>query len=304
MECEVCGAQIDKGSKYCQKCGKKIAEFGIPKMQLSHLFEEKIRIVKESGTRQIYQNLLNELNQNCFQEIEIHKSSLEEVDFSDIFEEKKGKLSIVRLDVTTATKLIMSYFINEFDAIHNEIGNIIDSMHGDRVAYLLTAYQQYRRATAAKNADSQREELTFALDNCLKGINMIREELKDHLEFFEKLPKSTIKKLFCGIKLREAEGRLKLIHEAFHLYCLGCILSLEIDFKNEEIGKLIQTAHNERTFLNQMQKSKGYCRLLEVDDENETEWKNKLKEMAVNMFFVEQYIEPDNVTIKLLEDKQ
>lgn len=304
MECQVCGAQIDIDSRYCQKCGNEIAEFGISKRQLSRLLEEKIAIAKKSGIKQIYQDLINKLNQDGFEEIEIHKSSLEGVEFSGILETKGDKISIKNLDLVAATTLIMSYFINEFDAMHNEIGDIANSIHGDRVAYLCTAYQQYGRAIQSKNAESQRAELTYASNNCLKGINMLREEITGNLDFFEKLPKSTIKKLFCGIKLQDAERRLKLLQETFRLYCLGCILSLEIDLKNEETKKLVRTAHVERAFLNEMQKSKGYCRLLEVDDENKTKWDNKLKEMAVNMFFIEKYIESDEITMKILEVKQ
>lgn len=303
MECEVCGASIDINSRYCQKCGNEINKFGVPQKQLLNLLEEKMRIVKEGGTKQLYQNMINRLNQNCFREVELHKSSLEGIDFSDIIKEKNGKLSLEDLGAAEAAKLIMSYFINEFDAIHNEIGSIMDSLHGDRVACVRTAYQHYQRALQAENLESKKSDLIFAANKCLEGMDMLREELKDHLGFFEELPRSTFRKLFCGIKLQDAEKRLQLIQKTFRFYCLGSMLLMEIDLKNEEIKKLVQTAHNERFFLNEMQKSKGYSRLLEVDDENEQEWSDMLKELTVNMFFIEKYIEADDVTIKILEEK-
>lgn len=295
MECAVCGAKINTNSKYCKQCENEISEFGISKKELSLLLEEK-------GIGKIYQNLISKLNQDCFHEIEIHQSSLDEIDFSEILEEKDGILTVDNLDAVGTVQLVMSCLINEFDAMHNEIGDIMNSMHGDRVAYLNTAYQQYERALQGKNAVNQSVELTKASDNCLKGINMLREEIKGYLNFFETLPKSTIEKLFCGKKLRHAEKNLNLIHDAFRLYCSGCFLALEIDLKNKETEKLIQTARVERDFLNQLQKSRGYCRLLEVDDENEAEWKNKIREMTVNMFFIEKNIDSDVVIIKILEE--
>lgn len=299
MECEVCGAIIDDGSKYCQKCGIKLKGIGISKEELSNVLIKKMELIHEAGTEQTYQKLISKLKRNEYKKVEIHTSSLDEADFSKMLIESKNGILIVPMKPEEHIKLGIGIFINELDSMQNEMNSMKNSLQNDRISKIYTAFQQYNRAIHTNNTSDRTMELNIASNNCLSGINDLRQEINEHIKFFSKLPKSTIQKLFCGISLKDAENELKQVQKSFQFYRMGISLLTQIDIYRNEQEMLISTAQEERAFLKEIKKSKGFHRLLEVDDENVGKWEEDTSTLSLEMYYIENYLETGKTVMEI-----
>lgn len=303
MVCKICGAPIDAESVYCQKCGQKLDEISISPKVLSDFLKEKMESSDAAEIQSHCQHLIDKVNGSKFKKVELHKSSLSGIDLSDIISEKGDTLRVECKEPEEFLKLAAALFINEADTRHNEMVDIIETIHNDRKADLLTANMLYVRAGLTKDVSRREKKLDNASDSCIAGINKLRLEINNHLDFFERLPKSTLKKLFCGISIQSAEANLVQMQEAFRWYCEGVRLLIKIDIQNKEQEKIRETIETESTFIKTMIGSRGYKRLLEVDDENVEKWDEYVNGLEVSMYCVANYIDADTITIRVLEEK-
>lgn len=312
MECKACGAVIETGDSYCEYCSSRLKRAGvISKNELFDLLKKEVKFSGETDKFQEFQQLICKLSRNEFKRVEIQKSSAEELASScldetnilDVVKElKNGGLKITCQNYDFFVKLTLAALINEFDAIQNEIGDIKASLHDDRKAKIYTAFQQYQRAVQSEDAADQTDGFRSAANSCLEGINELRMEMDRLLDFFSKLPKSTFKKLFCGVKLRDAQANLNQVQEAFHFYCNAVRLMIQVDLGKNEIKRLLSTLKDERSFLKEIQRSDGYRRLLEVDDDNAEKWRITLRELAADMYCIENYIGTESVYLNIVEE--
>lgn len=312
MECKVCGAVIKPEYIYCKKCGSILAETGIPKDKVASWLKKRINAAEKIGTKQAYQQLMEQLNKNEFQHVEIQRSSVPDDMFCDIDEEDilhmvqelgNGNLKIICENSEIFGKLAIASVMNELDAIHNEIGLIKQSIHNNRIARIYTAFQQYQRAEQSEDPKERIECLRRAEDSCLMGINELRLEMKAHTKIFSDIPRSTLKKIFsCGVKLEDAKDSLNEMQESFHFYCNSVRLLMQMDFEKGETKRLVSTLQRERDFLKELQNLHGYKRLLEIDDVNAEKWEKMLRGLAADLYFVETYIGTGNMNLKILEE--
>lgn len=302
MECKVCGAIVRDGSIYCQKCGKKINEIGITLKNISSFLSEKVETFGTAEMQQYWKTFI-EGDRNKFKSLEIHKNSLEGINLSKLFYEEGDRLHINCQNPEDFLELAAVFFINEMASTQTALNNLKKDLHGSKIAKMKAAYDMYEMAILTKSNVSRKKQLDDALSTCILGIRELKEEMENHLELFAKLPRSTIGKLFCGIKLQEAETALVQMQEAFSWYCNAVRLWMCIEIQNEELDKLEVVFENERDFLKEMINSKGYQRLLEVDEDNAGVWEQYVNCLEVGMYCVEKFIKTDTITIKILEEK-
>ena len=304
-ECKVCGAIVSEGSVYCQKCGKKLDEAGISAGKISAFLQEQMESSGTVETRQYCRELMEKIEELKFQEVEIHRSSLEGLDLTDLVYEKDDKLHINCRNSEDFLKLSGALLINEIDCLQTEVNGISQELHNDRTSKLDTAYDLFRRAMLTTgDAGRKRKSLDVAAEACIDGINQLKKEMNNHLELFQSYPKSPLKKLFCGISLQRAEGAYKQMQEALPWYCDAVRMLMCIDMQNKEPEKLNMLVVDEQKFLKQIRSRVGYKRLQEVVEANAKIWDEWINRLKVNMYCAEKLVSDDIVTVKILEEKE
>lgn len=303
-ECKVCGAIASEGSIYCQKCGKKLDEEGISARELSAFLQEKMEMSGTMEAQQYCRALMDKVRNLMFQEVEIHRSSLEGLDFTDLIYEEDNRLHINCREPEDFLKLASALLINEIDSLRAELSEISQGLHNDRMAEVEAAYEMYKRAMLT-TSDVARK--TVLLDNasnsCIIGREKIKKEMLENLNLLQRYPKNTAKKFFCGVKPDDAEKAYNQMLEAFPWYCDAVRMQMCIDMQYKEMDKLNMTVVEEREFLEQMRSCKGYQRLQEVVEANAKVWDEYVDSLKVDMYCAENLILEDTVTIKILEEK-
>lgn len=303
-ECKVCGAITSDGSVYCQKCGKKLDEEGILARELSAFLQEKMEMSDTMETQQYCRALMDKVGNLKFQEVEIHRSSLEGLDFTDLIYEEDNRLHINCRKPEDFLKLASALLINEIDSLRTELSEISQGLHNDRMAEVEAAYEMYKRAMLTTGDVARKTaQLDNASNSCINGREKIKKEMVDNLNLLQRYPKNTAKKFFCGVKPDDAEKAYNQMLEAFPWYCDAVRMQMCIDMQNKEMDKLNMTVAKEREFLKQIRSCKGYQRLQEVVEANAKLWDKCVDSLKVDMHFTEKLISEDTITVKILEEK-
>lgn len=304
-ECKVCGAAVSEGSVYCQKCGKKLDGAGISAGKLSAFLQEQMEISDTVETQQYCRELMEKIGELKFQEVEIHRSSLEGLNLTDLICGEDGRLHINCKKPEDFLKLAGALLINEMDCMRTELNELSQGLHNDRMAELFTAYDMYKRAMLT-TGDAARK--TAQLDNasnfCIHGREGIRKEMIQHLNLLQGYPKNPVAKIFCGIKPQKAEQAYKQMQEMFPWYCDAVKMQMCIDLQNKEMEKLNMTVAEEREFLESMRSHKGYQRLQEVVEANAKIWDEYIDSLKADMYLAEKLISENTITVKILEEKR
>lgn len=302
-ECKVCGAIASEGSVYCQKCGKKLDEKGISARELSAFLQEKMEMSGTMETQQYCRALMDKVGNLKFQEVEIHRSSLEGLDFTDLIYEEDNRLHINCREPEDFLKLTAALLINKIDCLETDLDEILKALHNDRMAKLDAAYTQYKRGVLTKDDAARKKNLDDAFNICIEGISATKREMIQNLEILQDYPKNTVAKLFCGISRKKAVTAYQQMQEALPWYCDAVRLLMSIDMQNKETEKLNMTVAEEREFLRQMRSRKGYQRLQEVVEADAKVWEECVNSLKVDMCCAENLISEDTVTVKILEEK-
>lgn len=304
-ECKVCGAIALEGSVYCQKCGKKLDEAGISTGKLSAFLQEQMEMSGTVETQQYYRTLMEEIGNLKFQEVEIHRSSLEGSDFTDLIYEEDNRLHINCQKPEDFLKLAGALLINELDCMRTELNQLSQGLHNDRMADLYAAYEMYKRAMLTTgDAARKTAQLDSASNSCINGREKIKKEMVENLKLLQNYPKNTVAKIFCGIGLQKAEQTYNQMLEAFPWYCDAVKMQMCIDMQNKEMKKLNMTVAEEQGFLKQIRNCKGYKRLQEVVEINAKKWDGYIDSLKADMYLAEKLISEDTITVKILEEKK
>lgn len=304
-QCKVCGAIVSEGSVYCQKCGKKLDEVGISAEKLSTFLQEQMERYDTVETQQYCRALMEKVGDLKLQEVEIHRSSLEGSNLTDLIYEEDGRLHINCQKPEDFLKLAGTLLINELDCMRTELNELSQGLHNDRMAELDAAYKMYKRAMLTTgDAARKTAQLDDASNSCIKGREKIKEEMLKNLNLLQRYPQNIVAKIFCGIKLQTAEQAYNQMVQAFPWYCDAVRMQMCIDLQNKEMEKLNMTVAEEREFLEQMRSCKGYRRLQEVVEANAKIWDGYIDNLQVDMYLSEKLISEDVVTVKILEEKK
>ena len=304
-ECKVCGAIASEGSVYCQKCGKKLDEAGISAGKLSAFLQEQMEMSGTVETQQYCRALMEKVGELKFQEVEIHRSSLEGLNLTNLIYEEDGRLHIICQEPEDFLKLAGALLINELDCMRTELNEISQGLHNDRMAEVLAAYEMYKRAMLT-TGDAARKtvQLDNASNSCIKGREKIKKEMRQNLDLFQCYPKNPVAKIFCGIKPQTAEQAYNQMKEAFPFYCDAVRTQMCIDLQNKEMEKLNMTVAEERDFLRQIRDCKGYQRLQEVVEVDAEKWDGYIDSLKADMYLAEKLISEGAITVKILEEKK
>lgn len=304
-ECKVCGTIASEGSVYCQKCGKKLDEVGISAGMVSAFLQEQMEMSDTAETQQYCRVLMEKVGDLKLQEVEIHRSSLEGLNFTKLIYEEENRLHINCQKPEDFLKLAGALLINELDCMRTELNELSQGLHNDRMAELDAAYKMYKRAMlTTEDADRKTMLLDNASNSCITGREKIKKEMVENLNLLKGYPRNTVAKIFCGIKPQKAEQAYNQMVEAFPWYCDAVRMQMCIDLQNKEMEKLNLTVTEEREFLKQMRSCKGYQRLQEVVEANSKIWDGYIDNLKVDMHLSEKLISEDVVTVKILEEKK
>lgn len=300
MQCPICGSDTAWGSKFCQKCGKRISDIAIKKEDVLDILAEKNKKIKSTEGKMKYDKLIKRIKGDEIKSIRLRYASvdneqlLDEVDYSEFL----GNLSI-EANPELFVGIGAIFIANEIDSIHNEIAQISMKIHDDRIAHIEAAFRQYKRALKTVNIDNKERTLDFTANECILGLSMLRKELERHLEYFEKLPRNVLKKLISGTSVGEAIEELAQCQEAFYSYCAGVRLLIETDSLAGEIDRVEDTIEEETEYLITLKKHNGYERLLEIDDENAEKWKDMVANLGIDMYYIQNCIENKEIKLNL-----
>lgn len=304
-ECKVCGGVASEGSLYCQKCGNKLDKVGIPAGKLSTFLQEQMQMSGTVESQRYCREVMEKIGDLKFQEVEIHRSSLEGLNLTDLIYEKKGRLHINCQKPEDFLKLAGALLINELDCIQTELNEISQGLHNDRMAEVFAAYKMYKRAMlTTDDAARKTTQLDNASDSCIKGLEKIKEEMMQNLKLLQKYPKNPVAKIFCGINVQKAEQAYNQMNAAFPWYCDAVRMQMCIDLQNKEMEKLNMTVAEEREFLEEIRSHKGYRRLQEVVEANAKVWDECIGSLKADMYLSEKLISENSITVKILEEKK
>lgn len=302
-ECNVCGAAVLEGSIYCQKCGKKFDEMGITAGKLAAFLQEQKETSDTAETQQYCGILMEKVVNLKFQEVEIHRSTLEGIDFTNLIYEEDGKLQIHCRKPEDFVKLAGSLLINEIDCMRTELNELSQGLHNDRVAEVEAAYKKYKRAVLITGDTVRKtEQLDVASNSCIDGREKLKGEIVKNLNLLKGYPQNVVLKIFCGIKPQTAEEAYIQIAEAFPWYCDAVRMQMCIDMQNKEMEKLDMTIAEEQEFLQQIRNGKGYQRLQEVVKANAKKWDEYIESLKADMYLAKKLISEDIITVKILEE--
>lgn len=288
MECKICGKTIPENSKYCQRCGSKIEQKPITVREL----KEELLELKESSDNeelaQYYNTVLETVGIRPFQKVKYtYVSALDEKMMKNLVDED-GNLHIPIENMNMMIQLTAAYLINERDSLYGELSDEKTGRHDDRLACIEAAYDLY-----------ERNETDNAIQTLSLGSAQIKKEINRGIEYFSELPRSTIKKLFCGKSIKTTNTTLNLLHEAFDMYLAAVRLSIVIDAERENTEGVLKTIEKETAFLKQCQNHYGFQRVLEYDDENSEDWKRKALGLKKSLLLVNERLKTNSLIFEI-----
>lgn len=304
MRCAICGAEIAENSIYCKKCGNKIQNQSIT---LENLREE-ISELKETGRNQevtkYYDTLLKTLSLREFGKVTyIYEPLFPSVEKTiENMIDEEGNLRIYKIGDEELLKLIGALIQNEVEGIHETLASISKGQHNDRIAQVEAAKKIYTQALLTENREIQIQLLSQSMSSLQEGVSKLKSEMKENLELFQRLPKSAIKKLFCGISPRRAYAALDDIREGFDCYVnsVGLLIGINAGFGDRDAKKRVKCSISEENeFLSEVKISNGYKRLLEIDDENTHLWEKKITVLQIALQNMVERIETGKITLKI-----
>lgn len=303
MNCKICGNIIDSESIFCQKCGKRIENDKLPLEVLEEYLSERLR----NGicvSRTTDNTMLLDMHDSRFKKIEEkHQSAIELLGIEDILGLENGISQITNISDEDFIKLCVAVGIDEFEAFGDRIDSLGKEFHNDRIAHLHTAMELYNRAVRTCDDMDKRDGLSKAAEECILALNMLKEEIGEKIVYFENFPKSNIKKMSYLFKINEVKLSLKQVQDAFHAYCYGVNLLLVIDAGAGEKERVLYTIDREVKFLGTMVNSRGYKRLLEIDDENVDAWDEYVGKLSKTMYFISNKMEEKKTSLIIEEER-
>lgn len=303
MICYKCKNELIENTMFCSKCGTKISSVGIERTILKKYMEQEYEKANMKEKKLYYQTIIDKITDSKYKKVELEKRTIDLFDLEKLVYEDDEKIHI-NMEISDFAKLSLALVINEYETIGDEISAIKGEFHNDRIARFQTALIHYERAMVSKNSNVRKDELQTACKECISSINELKKEMQNKLSFFENFPKNKVKKLGYIFRINTVISNLHHMREAFHMYCYGIKLLLEIDIQNEEYEKILLTINREMKDIQKMLSSKGYQRLLEIDDENVDCWNEGVRDLLVVMDGVNEGIVSENTILNLLEEKR
>ena len=290
MNCTICGNIIDSESIFCQKCGQRIENDKLPLKVLEEYLSERLK----NGicvNQEIDNTILLNMDVSRFKKIEKHQSAIELLGIENIFSLENGILQLDNISDEDFIKLCVAVGIDEFESFGDRIDLLGQEFHNNRIARIHTAMELYNRAMRTRDDMDKRKELSKAAEECILSLNMLKEEIGEKIVYFEDFPKSNIKKLSYIHRIKQVKSSLKQMQDAFRAYCYGVNLLLVIDAGAGETERVLYTIDREVKFLDTIVSSRGYKRLLEVDDENVDVWDEYVGKLSKTMYFISNKME-------------
>lgn len=91
--------------------------------------------------------------------------------------------------VTESVKSVVDIMISTVDLIEKDIASINKEVHNDRVAGLLSAFEQYDKAVLTKDEEIARKEMFACENEATKSVNSLQLELEAEVAKFREIPK-------------------------------------------------------------------------------------------------------------------
>lgn len=302
MKCIVCGQETYDSSNYCQLCSQIMDSLGVLPKNVSELIPQ-IRGKQHA-------ELFGKIQRHEFKEVEIQPTFAQSkakkwIQDGDL-EEVNGKLriNIAVNDLDECLPLIVALASNELDSIHGEIVSISRGQHNDRTAAIESAFEFYQNAKLTSEPSESKKYLDMAEEQATIGRNKLKQEIKDNLKVLEGIPRNLVLKLFCGISRKKATESLMQIQDAYSYYFKSIKLSIKIGSDSGNKKKVRELVKQESQFWKELIGSKGYVRLVQIDDDNEDKWKENVRILPmINHQFEQLETGSEGITVKLLEEK-
>jgi len=192
---------------------------------------------------------------NSFQQS--NGSSANEIEIDEIRISEDGEV-IIPQSPEGFVKFVIEYMFNEFDAINNAINNVYQGLHDDRVALVISAVTKYKKALNTNDEKIRLATIRSAEDTLTDALAQISKEVASNADKLSEIPKSLLKKLFCGVKPEQAEAWINQSRESLLVYEQGLHLMVRLDMEMKEPNRIIPSLLEAKEFLeNSLQNNKG-----------------------------------------------
>ncbi len=260
MKCKICGKETANDSKYCQSCGSELNNKYIT------ISSFKDYLYSDNSSSLFKEYCFDYLKNNNPPKISVELSRVNtSIDLSDIIEEDDNgniKINIPKDDYESIAKFFCACALNELDSIHNEINSIAEKMHYEYVSDIKACFDMYENAEAKKDLNTRYDLLQTIDSKLIDAIRQIKTEIEEMTGFFSRLPKSTLKKLFCGIQQSTADQNVNILNENIHIYCAAVKLIILVQANLGEFDEMILTEKRESEYIQSLRNVYGYERFL------------------------------------------
>ena len=260
MKCKICGKDTADDGKYCQRCGNEIDNKYIS------ISSFKDYLTSDNSNSSFKEYCFKYLEENTPPKISVELSRINtDTDLSNFIEEDANgniKINIPKDDYESMVKLFCACALNELDSIHNEINNIAEKMHYEYVSDIKACFDMYENAEVKKDLSSRFDLLQSIDSKLINAIRQIKTEIDQITIFFSKLPKSTFKKLFCGIQQSTADQNVNILNENIHIYCAAIKLAILVQANLGEFDEIVLTENRESKYIQSLMDKYGYMRYL------------------------------------------
>ncbi|SEA29333.1 hypothetical protein SAMN05216349_108127 [Oribacterium sp. KHPX15] len=260
MKCKICGKDTANDGKYCQNCGSELDNKYIS------ISSFKDYLYSNNSDSSFKEYCFKYLENNTPPKISVELSRVNKsIDLNDIIEEDSYgniKINIPKDDYESMVKFFCACALNELDSIHNEINSIAEKMHDEYVSDVKACFDMYENAEAKKDLTSRYDLLQSIDSKLIDAIRQIKTEIEQMTAFFSKLPKSTLKKLFCGIQQSTADQNVNILNENIHIYCAAIKLIILVQANLGEFDEMMLTEKRESEYIQSLRNKYGYERYL------------------------------------------
>jgi len=185
-------------------------------------------------------------------------------------------------------RFVVEYIFNEFNALNNAVYAVNLGQHDDRVAIVLSAMTDYKKALNTNNEELRFNTIQRAEANLTLAMAQISKEVASNVDKLSRIPKDLLKKLFCGMKPEEAKLLINSSRESLLIYEQGLHLMVRFDMEMKEINRIIPSLLEAKAFLESVFKSNNSQRLYELSGDKF--WSEKPNEIIKKINEVNQVL--------------
>lgn len=192
--------------------------------------------------------------------------------------------------VTESVKSVVDIMISTVDLIEKDISSINKEVHNDRVAGLLSAFEQYDKAAFTKDEEIARREMYQCENEATKSVNALQLELDAEVAKFREIPKLSMWK---KPTVSQAVGWEKMARNTLNVIIDGYSLQFKVNSDLGEKVRISKCVDNALKYINKFDEETCYM-MENYNIKEDGFWIKKVAEWKVVLTELKSKLEAEN----------